>query len=47
MLEPALFGHDRVPGNMLNLADDGLPIEVRELHALRCNYCEVAIGEEE
>ncbi len=47
MLEPALFRHDRVPGDVLHLADDGLSVEVGELHAFRRNHGQVAIAQEE
>src|SRR5207248_8569730 len=46
MLEPALFGHDGVPGDMLNLPNDLLSIEVGELYALWRNHGQIAIGEE-
>ncbi len=47
VLEAALFRHDRVPGDVLHLADDGLSVEVGELHAFRRNHGQVAIAEEE
>ena len=47
MLEAALFRHDRVPGDVLHLARDGLAFEVGELHAGRRDDGEVAVGEEE
>ena len=47
MLETALFRHDRVPGDMLDLANNRLSIEIGELHAFWGNHGEVAIGEEE
>src|SRR5437660_458469 len=47
VLEPALFRHDRVPGHMLHLADDGLTVEVHQLHAIRSDDREVAISQEE
>ncbi len=47
MLEAALFRHDRVPGDVLHLAGNGLAFEVAELHARRRDDGEVAIGEEE
>ena len=46
VLEAALFRHDRVPGHVLDLADDGLPVEVGELHAFGRNYGHVAVTEE-
>src|SRR6476660_6034458 len=47
MLEPALFRHDRVPSDVLDLPYDRLPVEVRELHSVRCNDGEIAIREKE
>ncbi len=47
MLEAALFRHDRVPGNVLHLAHDGLPVEIGKLHAVRGDYREIAIGQKE
>src|ERR1700745_3395424 len=47
MLEPALFGHDGVPGDMLHLALDGVAVEVSEFHAFRGDDGEIAIGEKE
>ncbi len=47
MLEAALFRHDRVPGDVLDLAVDGLAVEVGELHACRGDDGEIAVGEEE
>jgi hypothetical protein len=47
MLEPALFRQDRVPGDVLDAAGDGKPLEVSELHTVRGEHREVAVGEEE
>ena len=47
VLEAALFRHDRVPGDVLDLADDRLSVEVGELDAFRRNHGEVAIAQEE
>ena len=47
MLVSALFGHDRVPGDVLHRTGDGLAVEVGELHAFRSDDREVAIAEEE
>ncbi len=47
MLEAALFRHDRVPGDVLHLADDGLSVEVGELHAFGRDHGQVAVAQEE
>ena len=47
VLEAALFRHDRVPGHVLHLADDGLSVEVGELYAFWRDDGEVAVAEEE
>ena len=47
MLEAALFRHDRIPGNMLYLANHGLSVEVGKLHAFGGNHGQVAIGQKE
>ena len=46
MLESALFRHDRVPGNVLHLANNGLTVEVSEAHTFRRNDGKVAISKE-
>ena len=46
MLEAALFRHDRVPGDVLHLANDRLSVEVGELHALRRDHRQIAVAEE-
>ena len=47
MLEPAFFGHDRVPGDMLQLTNDGLTVEVGELYSLGGDHRQVAVGKKE
>ncbi len=47
MLEAALFRHDRVPGNVLHLANNRLTVEISKAHAFWRNYRQVAIGKEE
>ena len=47
MLEPALFRHDRVPSDVLNLSYDRLPVEIRELYAVRRNDRQIAVGKKE
>ena len=47
MLEAALFRHDRVPGDVLYLASDGMAVEVGQLHAAGSDHCQVAVAEEE
>jgi hypothetical protein len=47
VLEPTLFGHDRIPGHVLDLAHDGLAVEVGELDAIGSDDGEIAIGQEE
>src|SRR5437867_942088 len=44
MLEAAFFGHDRVPGDVLHLANNRLAVEVGESHAVGSDYSQVAIG---
>ena len=44
VLEPALFGHDRVPGDVLHLAHDGPAGEVGELNTVGRDAGNVAIG---
>ena len=46
MLEAALFGHDRVPANVLGRTVDDVTLEVRELHSLRGEHGDFAIAEE-
>ena len=46
VLEAALFRHDRVPGDVLDLAVDRVAVEVGELHAALGDDGEVAVGEE-
>ena len=46
MLEPAFFRHDRVPGDVLDLTNYGLSVEVGETNPLGCDHGEVAIGKE-
>ena len=46
VLEAALFRHDRVPGDVLHLAHDGLAVEVGELHAFGSDDGEIAVGRE-
>ena len=46
VLEAALFRHDRVPRNMLHLANNGLTTEVGKAHTFRRNDREIAISEE-
>ena len=46
VLEAALFRHDRVPGDVLHLALDGLAVEVGELDAVGSDDGEVAVGRE-
>src|ERR1039458_613322 len=47
VLEAALFRHDRVPGNVLHLALDGLSVEIRQLHALGGDDGKVTISQKE
>src|SRR4051794_30739702 len=47
MLEAALFRHDRIPGNVLDLALDRAPVEIGELHAGWRDHSEIAVAEEE
>ena len=46
MLVAAFFGHDRVPEDVLNLAVDGVTVEVGQLNAVRSKDRHIAIGEE-
>src|SRR5690348_4023095 len=46
MLEAALFGHDGVPGDVLNRTLDGVPIEVEQADAIGREDGDVAVGEE-
>ena len=47
VLEAALFRHDRVPGDVLHLAPNGLAVEIGELHAVGSDDGEIAIGQKE
>ena len=46
MLVAALFGHDGVPGDVLDGALDGVAVEVHHAHALRSEHGDVAVGQE-
>jgi len=46
MLVAALFGHDRVPGDMLDGSLDGVAIEIQDADALWSEHRNVAIGQE-
>ena len=35
MLEAALFGHDRVPGDVLGLAIDGVTLKIHDANTVR------------
>src|SRR5580704_701160 len=45
MLEPTLLRLNWIPGDVLDLAGDGVSDEVGELHAFGGYYCEIAIAE--
>ena len=47
VLEAALFRHDRVPGDMLHLAHDGVTVEIAELDAVAGNDRQVAVSQKE
>ncbi len=47
MFEAAFFRHDRVPGHVLDLADNGLAVKVGELHAIGRDHGQISIGEKE
>ncbi len=47
VLEAALLRHDRVPGDVLHLAGDGVSVEIGYLHAVRRDDGEIAVGHEE
>src|SRR5258708_10297603 len=47
MLEAALFRHDRIPGDVLDLATDGASLEIGKMHAVGSDYRQVAIGQKE
>ena len=47
MFEAALFGHDRVPGDVLNGAVDRVAFEIHQTDALRREHGYFAIAEEE
>src|SRR5437868_540111 len=47
MLEAALFRHDRVPGDVLHLANNRLTIEVSEANTFRCDHREIAVSKKE
>ena len=47
MLEAALFGHDRVPGDVLGGAIDRMAFKIDEANALRSKHGDFAIAEEE
>src|SRR5580658_11041494 len=47
MFEAALLRHNWIPGDVLNLADDGPSVEIGELHAVGSDDGEIAIPEEE
>ena len=46
VLVAALFRHDRVPEDVLNLAVDRASVEIAELHAILREDSHIAIGEE-
>src|SRR5258708_22379970 len=46
VLVAALFGHDRVPGNMLDGSLDGVAIEIQDADALWSEHRNVAISQE-
>ena len=47
MLEAALLGHDRIPGDALRFAFHGMTIEVSDLDAVLGDHGQVAVGKEE
>jgi len=47
VLEAALFGHDRVPGDALGGAGDGAALEIEQLYALRRQHGHFAVAEKE
>ena len=47
MLEAALFGHDGVPGDVLDGALDSMAMEIQQAHALRGEHGEIAVGQKE
>src|SRR5271165_5338520 len=47
VLEAAFFRHDRVPGDMLHFALDGLAVEIGNPHTVLRDDREVAVGEKE
>src|SRR3984885_3824176 len=47
MLETALLGHDRVPGNVLRRAADGAAFEIEQFDSLRRENGHFAVAEEE
>src|ERR1700735_115128 len=47
MLEAAFFGHDRVPGDVLDRAVDGVAFEIHQADALRGEHGDFAVAEEE
>ena len=47
MLKAALFGHDRVPGDVLRLAMDRTAFEIGDLDALWCDHRDLTVAQEE
>src|SRR5271163_1870695 len=47
MLEAALFGHDRVPGDVLGGTADGPALEIKKLHSLRRDHGDLAVAQKE
>ena len=47
MLEAALFGHDRVPGDVLRRAADRMAFEIDDADALRSEHGDFAIAQKE
>src|SRR5277367_6022465 len=47
MLEAVLLSHDRVPGDVLDRASDGVAFEIHQADALRCEHSNLTIAEEE
>jgi hypothetical protein len=47
VLEPALLGHDRVPGDALGVRLDGVALEVRHAHRVLGEHGQLAVAEEE
>jgi len=47
VLKAALLRHNRVPGDVLDLADNGLSLEIGELNAVGRDHGKIAIRQEE